>query len=170
MTDDGEILETRQQENIPWSDIIDVYQDTKNNTSIYTKNGFLEVHNVHKTKSHKSFTKVEMFPTNWMGKATGKKATLMKCKLDTGASVNVMLLSTYQKINHSEFDKKGQHIGGYGHDRPILNGCNGNPIKQYGIRVILGKWNNEYWSFVFHITAGAEYIKEDGDLHSTSHS
>ena len=71
-----------------------------------------------------------MFPTNWMGMATGKKATLMKCKLDIGASVNVMPLSTYQKINPSEFDKKGQPISGYGHDRTILKGYNGNPIKQ----------------------------------------
>ena len=32
-----------------------------------------QVCNVHKEKSHQAFTKVEMFPTNWMGKATGKK-------------------------------------------------------------------------------------------------
>ena len=89
--------ETTQRENISWLDIIDVYPDTQNNTSIYTKKGFLEVHNVHKTKSHQAFTKVEMFPRNWMGKSTGKKTTIMKCKLDTGASVNVMPLSTYQQ-------------------------------------------------------------------------
>ena len=47
-----------------------------------------------------------MFPTNWMGKATGKNPTKMKCKLDTGASVNVIPLSTYQHINPSGFDKK----------------------------------------------------------------
>ena len=92
-----------------------------------------------------------MFPTNWMGKATGKKLTIMKCKLDTELSVNVMPLSTHQHINHSQFDKKGQPINGYGHDRTILKGYNGNSIKQYGIRVILGKWNNQYWRFVFHI-------------------
>ena len=48
----------------------------------------------------------------------------------------------------SEFDKKGQPISGYGQERTILKGYNGNPIQQYGIRVILGKWNNEYWRFV----------------------
>ena len=99
MADDGEILEATQRENIPWLDIIYVYPDTQNNASIYTERGFLEIHNVQKTKSHQAFTKLEMFPTNWMGEATGKKATLMKCKLDTGASVNVMPLSTYQTIN-----------------------------------------------------------------------
>ena len=68
--------------------------DAQNNTSIYTKKGFQEVHIVHKTKNHQAFTKLEMFPTNWIGKATGKKPTIMKCKLDTGARVNVMPLST----------------------------------------------------------------------------
>ena len=70
---------------------------------MYTKKGFLEVHNVHKTESHQAFTKVEMFLTNWMGKATGKKPIIMKCNLDTGTSVNVMPLSTYQELNPSEF-------------------------------------------------------------------
>ena len=138
------------------------------------KKGVLEVHIVHKTKSHQAFTKVEMFPANWMGKETGKKPTIMKCKLDTGASGNVMPLSMYQHINPSEFDKKCQPITGYGHDRTILKGYNGNPIQQYCIRVILYKWNNQYWRYVFHIvearrtsTASAEYIKKDVDLHST---
>ena len=106
VTDNGEILETTQRENILWLDVIDVYPDTQNNTLIYTKKGLLGVHNVHKTKSHQAFTKVEMFPTKWMGKATGKKPAMMKCKLDTRASVNVMPLSTYQHTNPSEFDKK----------------------------------------------------------------
>ena len=88
---------SKQYKDIPWLDIIGVYPHTQNNTSIYNKKSFLEVHNVHKTKSHQEFTKVEIFPTNWMGKATSKKATLMKCKLDTGASVSVMPLSTFQK-------------------------------------------------------------------------
>ena len=87
----------QHKEKIPWLDIIDVYPDTQNNASIYTKKGLLEVHNVHKTKSYQAFTKVEIIPTNWMGKATGKKATLMKCRLDTVASVNVMPLSTCKK-------------------------------------------------------------------------
>ena len=69
---------------------------------------------IHKTKNHQAFTKVEMFTTNWMGKATGSKPAIMKCKLDTGAGVNVMPLSTYQHVNPSEFDKKFQPIGGYG--------------------------------------------------------
>ena len=101
MADDGEILETTQRENIPWLDIIDVYPHTQNNALIYTKKGFLEVHNFQKTKSHQAFTKVEMFPVNWMGKTTGEKPNIMKCKLDIGASVNVMPLSTYQHIHPS---------------------------------------------------------------------
>ena len=61
-----------------------------------------------------------MFATNWIGKATSKKATLMKCKLDTKAGVHVLPLSTYQKINPSKLDKKAQPISGYGHDRIVL--------------------------------------------------
>ena len=48
--DDGKVLEATQRENIPWLDIIDVYPYTQNNMSIYTKKGFLEVHNIHETK------------------------------------------------------------------------------------------------------------------------
>ena len=51
-----------------------------------------------KKQSHQAFTKVEMFPTNWMGKATGKKPVIMKCKLDTGASVNIMPLFLLVKM------------------------------------------------------------------------
>ena len=75
----------------------------------------------------------------------------MKGKLDTGASVNVMPISTYQHMNPSDFDKKVQPISGYGHERTILKGYSGNHIKQYGIRVILGKWDNQYRRFVFNI-------------------
>ena len=117
-----------------------VYPDTQNNTSICTPNGFLEVHNVHKTKSHQAFTKVEIFPTNWMVKATGNKPTIMKCKLDTGTGV--MPVPIYQHTNPSEFDRKGQFIGGYHQDWTILKGYNCIPIQQYGIRVIFSKWNN----------------------------
>ena len=77
-----------------------------------------------------------------MGKAIGKKPTIMKCKLGTGASVNVMPVSTYQHVSPSEFDKKGPPISGYGQDSTILKGYNGYHIQHYGIRVILGKWNN----------------------------
>ena len=51
VADDWEISETTQRENLPLLDIIDAYPDTQNNTSIYTKKGFLKVHDVHKTES-----------------------------------------------------------------------------------------------------------------------
>ena len=35
--------------------------------------------------------------------------------------------------------------------RTILKDYNDNPIKHHGIRVILGKWNHQYWRFVFHV-------------------
>ena len=92
-----------------------------------------------------------MFPMNRLGKATDNKPKGMKCKLDTGAGVNIMHLSIYQYINPSEFDEQGKPIDGHGHYRTILKDYNGNPIQQYGIRVILGKWNHQCWRFVFYI-------------------
>ena len=88
---------------------------------------------------------------NRMGKVAGNKPKGMKCRLDTRAGVNIMHLSIYQYINPSEFDEQGKPIEGHGQYRTILKDYNGNPIQWYGIRVILGKWNNQYWRFVFHI-------------------
>ena len=50
---------------------------------------------------------VSMYSTDTSGKTTGKPRE-MKCKLDTGASVNVMPLAAYKLINPSEFDKDGK--------------------------------------------------------------
>ena len=86
-----------------------------------------------------------------MGKATGNKPKCMKCKLDTGAGVNIMPLSTSKYINPSEFDEQGKSIDGHGLCRFILKDYNGNHIQQYRTRVILGKWNNQYWRLVFHV-------------------
>ena len=44
----------------------------------------------------------------------------MKCKLDTGAGVNIMPLSIYQYINASEFDEQGEPIDGHGQYKTIL--------------------------------------------------
>ena len=55
-----------------------------------------------------------------------------------------MPLSTYKYINPWEFDEQIKPIDGHGQYRSILKDYNGNPIPQYGITVILGKWNNQY--------------------------
>ena len=78
-----------------------------------------------------------MFPTTWMGKATGKKPFVMKFKFDTGPGVNVIPLSTYQYVNPSAFDEQGKPIVGYSQGRTILKMYNGNPIQQNDIRVHL---------------------------------
>ena len=70
-----------------------------------------EVHTVHKPKRHQAFTRVSMYPTDTSGKTTGKPIE-MKCKLDTGASVNVIPLAAYKLINPSEFTKENKPIGG----------------------------------------------------------
>ena len=142
MVDDEEVLETTQRENIPWIDSIHVQSE---NTTTYSAKGYSKVHNVHKTKSCQAFTRVQMFPMNRMGKAAGNKPKDMKCKLDTGVGVNIMPLSIYQYISPSEFDEQCKPTDGHGQYRTILKDYNGNPIQQYGIRVILGKWNHQYW-------------------------
>ena len=87
--------------------------------------GNLDVHTVHKPKRYQAFTRVSMYPTDTSGKTTGKPIE-MKCKLDTGASVNVMPLAAYKLINSSDFDKDKKPKGGFGQDRTTLRGYSGN--------------------------------------------
>ena len=86
------------------------------------------VHTVHKPKRHQAFTRVNMYPTDTSGKTTGKPIE-RKCKLDTGASVNVMPLAAYKLINPSEFAKDNKPKGGFGQDRTTLRGYSGNVIQ-----------------------------------------
>ena len=111
---------------------IDVF--VHENTSSISK-GNLDVHTVHKPKRHQVFTRVSMYPTDTSGRTTGKPIEI-KCKLDTGATVNVMPLAAYKLINPSEFDKDNKPIGGFGQDMTTLRGYSGNVIKQYGTRLI----------------------------------
>ena len=87
--------------------------------------GNLDVHTVHMPKRYQTFMRVSMYPTETSGKTTGKPRE-MKCKLDTGASVNVMPLAAYKLINPSEFDKDNKPKGGFGQDRTTLRGYSGN--------------------------------------------
>ena len=112
--------------------------------------GNLDVHTVHKPMRYQAFTRVSMYPTDTSGKTAGKPIE-MKCKLDTGASVNVMPLAAYKLINPSEFDKHNKPLGGFVQDRTTLRGYSGNKIKQYGTRLIKAFWNNKYWVILFHI-------------------
>ena len=91
----------------------------------------------------KHLQETQLFPMNRMGKVTGNKPKATKCKLDTGASVHIMPLSICQYINPSEFDEQGKPIDGHGQYKTILKDYNGNPIQQYGIKVILGTWNHQ---------------------------
>ena len=136
VTDDGEIqgtvdLNTAMERfedviSCEFVGTIDVFVDE--NTTSQPK-GNLDVHTVHKPKRYQAFTRVSMYPTDTSGKTTGKPRE-MKCKLDTGASVNVMPLAAYKLINPSEFDKDNKPKRGFGQDRTILRGYSGNVIKQ----------------------------------------
>ena len=142
ITDDGEIQDTvdlntaleRLEDVISHEFVgtIDVFVDEDITSQ---PKGNLEVHTVHKPKRYQTFTRVSMYPTDTSGKTTGKP-TEMKCKLDTGASVNVMPLAAYKLINPSEFDKNDQPKGGFSQDRTTLRGYSGNVIKQYGTRLM----------------------------------
>ena len=98
----------KQRENIPWIDSIHVQSE---NTTTYSAKGYSKVHNAHKTRSYQAFTRVQMFPMNGMGKATGNKSKGMKCKLDTGPGINIMPLLIY---NPSEFNEQSKPIDGLG--------------------------------------------------------
>ena len=97
--------------------------------------GNLDVHIVHKPKRYQAFTRVSIYSIDTSRKTTGKPRE-MKCKLETGASVNVMPLAAYKLINPSEFDKNNKPKGGFSQDRTTLRGYSGNVIQQYG--TILG--------------------------------
>ena len=143
MADDGEVLETMQRENIPWIDSIHVQSE---NTTTYSAKGY--------SRSHQAFTRVQMFPMNQMGKATGNKPKGIKCKLDTGAGVSIMSLSIYQYINPSEFYEQGKPIDGHGQYETILKDYKGNHIQQYGIRVTVTNiffCNNIFLSYILSI-------------------
>ena len=157
VTDDGEIEGTvdlntameRPEDVISCEFVgtIDVFVDEDTTSQL---KGNLDVHTVHKPKRYQVFTKVSMYPTDKSGRRTGKPIE-MKCKLDTGASVNVMPLTAYKLINPSEFDKDNKPIGGFGQDKTTLRGYSGNIIKQYGTRLIYAFWNNKYCGIIFHI-------------------
>ena len=70
ITDDGKVLETMQRENLPWKDSIHIQFE---NTTTYSAKGYSKVHNVHETRNHQAFTRVQLFPMNRMGRATGNK-------------------------------------------------------------------------------------------------
>ena len=157
VTDDGEIqgtvdLDTAMErlEDVISSECvgsIDVFVDE--DTTSQPK-GSLDVHTVLKPKRHQAFTRVSMYPTDTSGRSTGKPIEMM-CKLDTGASVNVMPLAAYKIVNPSEFTKDNKPIRGFGQDRTTLRGYSGNITKQYGTRLIKAFWNNKYWVILFHI-------------------
>ena len=64
----------------------------------------------------------------------------------------------YHYISPSEFDKQSKPIDGHGQDKTILKGYIGNLIQEDGIKVILGKWNNQSWRFVAQVVESQEPI------------
>ena len=126
VTDDGEIqgtvdLNTAMERlkdviSSKFVNTIDMFVDEDTTSQ---PRGNLDVHTVYKPKRYQALTRVSMYPTDTSGKTTGKPRE-MKCKLDTGANVNVMPLATYKLINPSKFDKDSKPKGGFGQNRTTL--------------------------------------------------
>ena len=82
---------------------------------------------------------------------TGKKPKGMKCKLGERvrckyhASINISICKAFRNLIN-----KVRPLMVMVRIETILKYYDGNPIQQYGTRVILGKWNNQYWRIVFH--------------------
>ena len=112
VTDDGETqgtvdlnTATERLEDViscEFIDPIDVWVDE--DTTSQAK-GNMDAHTGHKPMRYQAFTRVSMYPTDTSGKTAGKPIE-MKCKLDTGASVNVMPLAAHKLINPSEFRQR----------------------------------------------------------------
>ena len=67
----------------------------------------IQVDNVHTRKKIQAFINVAMCPTNKEGKVTAQPK-VFKCKLDSGAGVNLMSFKTYREVKPSEFDGQGK--------------------------------------------------------------
>ena len=157
VTDNGEIqgkadlnTATERLEDVISCEFVDPIDVLVDEDTTSQPKGNMDVHTGHKPMRYQAFTRVSMYPTDTSGKSAGKPIE-MKCKLDTGASVNVMPLAAYKLIKPSELDQDNKPIGGFGQDRTTLRGYSGNIIKQYGTRLIKAFWNNKYWAILFHI-------------------
>ena len=157
VTDDGETqgtvdlnTATERLEDATSCEFVDPIDVLVDEDTTSQAKGNMDAHTGHKPMRYQAFTRVSMYPTDTSGKTAGKPIE-MKCKLDTGASVNVMPLAAYKLINPSELDKDNRPIRGFGQDRTTLRGYSGNIIKQYGTRLIKAFWSNKYWVILFHI-------------------
>ena len=72
-----------------------------------------------------------------------------KCKIDTGAAVNVMPISSFKKLCPSMFDAKGNALDEFNKDWTNLIAYGGSIIKWFGKRMIKCKWNYQKWVFSF---------------------
>ena len=90
-----------------------------------------------------------MYPTDRKGTFTGT-AKQVKCKVDCGAMVNIMSLSTFKMLNQSEFDKDINSISGYNRDMTRLSAYSNRPIQHHGVGLINFIFNKKYFKTRFH--------------------
>ena len=111
VTDDGEIQGTvdlntamERLEDVISCEFVGTIDMCVDEDTTSQPKGNLDVHIVHKPKRYQAFTRVSMYPIDTSGRTTDKPIEMM-CKLDTGASVNVMPLAAYKLINPSNLTK-----------------------------------------------------------------
>ena len=91
-----------------------------------------------------------MIPEDTNSNQTGPNVE-ERCKIDTGADANVMLISVFRRLYPAKIDSTGKALSKFGCDWTILKAYGGATIKWYEVRVIKGIWNNKKWKFIFHI-------------------
>ena len=155
VSDEGQNLGTTDWETanklfdgIIWTDSIAIFPDISGTINYHSRD--VQVGNVCHKQQSQAFTYVNMYPTSVQDKNTGP-IKQVKCKIDSGASANVMSLGDYKKLNPLEFDEVGNSLAGFSNDKTTRMEYGGKTIQRYGVRVINCQWENKYIKPIFHI-------------------
>ena len=92
-------------DNVAWIDITDV---TDNPATQQVTYGFTVtvIHNTQHRERSQAFTRISMCPEDTNGKINGPPIEV-KCKIDTGAGVNIMPIYVFRKLCPAIFDSSG---------------------------------------------------------------
>ena len=116
-------------------------------------------------------------PIGWVRQQVTNKKVL-NVSVTQGQVWMSLPITTYKRVNPSEFDREDKPIDGYGKDRAILKDYNSNSIQQYGISYCRQIEKPVLESCLLHCrgkrthTTRIEHTKKDGHLHKVpwSHS
>ena len=74
----------------------------------------------------------------------------VRCKIYTVADVNVRPFSFFRRLCPAVFDSNGKALEKLNSGWTTLKAYGGAIIRQLGLRVIKGIWNNKKWKLIFH--------------------